>query len=111
MRNRIIFEEGIANRVVIAAKILIVFHEIPEHKPSAPHRLIALAPIDKTTPWAYFDGVAQEQGSGGGFILHINEQHYYSVKMGLGGGTNNYAELVTLRHLLHFSLGHECINL
>ncbi len=110
-RNIIIFEEGIANGTIMAAKILTVFHEIPEHKPFAPRRPTAPAPIDKTTPWAYFDGATQEQGCGGGFILHINEQHYYSVKLGLGGGTNNYAELITLRHLLHFSLGHKCINL
>lgn len=31
--------------------------------------------------------------------------------MGLEAGTNNFAELITLRHLLHFSLGHQCHNL
>lgn len=31
--------------------------------------------------------------------------------MGLREGTNNYAELITLRHLLHFYLSHECNNL
>ena len=31
--------------------------------------------------------------------------------MGLGDGTNNFAELITLHHLLHFSLGHQCFNL
>lgn len=31
--------------------------------------------------------------------------------MGLGEGTNNYAELITLHHLLHFSLGHNCMDL
>lgn len=31
--------------------------------------------------------------------------------MGLGNGTNNFAELITLRHLLHFSIGHDCMDL
>ncbi len=28
--------------------------------------------------------------------------------MGLGEGTNNFAELMTLRHLMHFALNHDC---
>lgn len=31
--------------------------------------------------------------------------------MGLGPRTKNYAELITLGHLLHFSLGHHCTNI
>lgn len=67
--------------------------------------------IEKSTPWVFFYGAANQQGCGGGFTLYISEQHFYSVKMGLGFGTNNFAELMTLCHLLHFSLGHQCINL
>lgn len=45
---------------------------------------------------------------GGGFILYLSEQHYFKVKMGLGVGTNNFEKFITLRHLLHFSLYHDC---
>jgi len=31
--------------------------------------------------------------------------------MGLGAGTNNFTELITIHHLLHFSLGHNCMSL
>lgn len=31
--------------------------------------------------------------------------------MGLSEGTNNFEELITLGHLLHFSLGYNCMNL
>ena len=31
--------------------------------------------------------------------------------MGLGVGTNNFVELITLRHLMHFSLGHNCMSI
>lgn len=44
-------------------------------------------------------------------MLHINEHHRYKVKMGLGVGSNNFAEIMALRNLLHFSLGHQCLEL
>jgi len=31
--------------------------------------------------------------------------------MGLGVGLNNFTELITLRHLMHFSLGHNCMSI
>lgn len=31
--------------------------------------------------------------------------------MGLGLGTNNFVELISIRHLLHFSLAHACYHL
>ena len=60
---------------------------------------------------AFFDDAANQRGCGGGFILYISDQHFFKFKMGLGAGTNHFAELITLSHLLHFSLGHHCINL
>ena len=51
-----------------------------------------------------FDGYAQQEGCGGGSILYINVDHYLNMKMGLARGTNNYAELNSLRFLLIFSL-------
>jgi len=44
-------------------------------------------------------------------IKYLSNQHYYKIKMGLGEGTNNYAEFITLRHLLHFALAHSCNNI
>lgn len=68
--------------------------------------------IDTNTPWEFFYGAANQQGCGGGFILYINDHHNYKVKLGLGAGTNNYVELITLRHLLlHFALGHHCTSI
>lgn len=62
-------------------------------------------------PWAFFDGAANQQSCGGGFILHVTENHHYKIKAGLGVGTNNFSELITLRHLLHFALRHHCISI
>jgi len=84
---------------------------MPEPPQSWAHRPHVPPLIDKSTPWAYFDGIAQQQECGGGFILYISDHHYFKFKMGLCAGTNNFAELITLRHLLHFSLGHNCMNI
>lgn len=82
--------------------------EPPQPRPRRPRDPLH---IDKCTPWAFFDGAAQQQGCGGGFILYISEQHFYRVRMGLGTGSNNFAELITLPHLMHFSLRHNCMNI
>lgn len=107
-RNKLIFENGSIYSQSIITKIIASYHELPEYTPPCTHSLIAHDPIDHSTPWAFFDGAAQQHGCGGGFILHISKQHYYTVKMDLGVGTNNYAKLISLRHLMHFALNHDC---
>ena len=36
---------------------------------------------------------------------------FFCIRMGLGVGTNNYAELISLRHLLYFALNQNCRHL
>lgn len=105
--NHIIFNEATTRWPLIIAKVVAAYHDIPEVENSHIRRTNSPSRTDKTRPWAFFDGVAQIHGCGGGFILHISEQHFYKVQMVLGEGTNNYVELITLRHLLHFSLAHD----
>lgn len=40
------------------------------------------------------------------FCPDINEHHRYLAKLGLGIGSNNFAELSALYNLLHFALSH-----
>jgi len=58
-----------------------------------------------------FDGAAQQQGCGGGLLFHRLETHYFQISMGLGPGTNNHAKLISLQHLLYFSITKNCRNL
>lgn len=109
--NRSIFDNRPACWPQIAASIVSSYNEMPDPLPPREHIPHAPPIIDKSTPWVFFDGAANQGGCGGGFILYISDQHFYKVKMCLGVGTNNFAELITLRHLLYFSLGHHCINL
>lgn len=64
--------------------------------------------IDRSRPWAYFDGAENPQGCGGGAILYINDHHHYQIRMGLGPGSNNFAELQSLRLLLLFAREKHC---
>lgn len=96
---------------MIEAGIIATHRELPDPPPPKERHPHPPPCIDSNTPWAFFDGAANQHGCGGGFIIHINDHHYYKVKLGLGAGTNNYVELITLQHLLHFSLSHHCTSI
>jgi len=102
-RNNIIFQGKQLVWTQIIPKICKSYLEIPEETQVTRTRHITLEVIDRGKPWAYFDGAAQDQGCGSGIILHISESHYCHISLGLGNGTNNFAELMTLRHMLHFA--------
>lgn len=110
-RNAIIFEDYIANWNLLPPSICVTYLEIPfENKQNTPKNIMPEI-INKDMPWAYFDGAAQRQGCGGAILLHLSDSHYYYLRLGLGPGTNNHAELITLRHLLYFALSKNCRQL
>jgi len=41
---------------------------------------------------------------GGGGTLHLTNSHLYTFRAGLGMGSNNYAEIMALKLLIHFSV-------
>lgn len=41
-------------------------------------------------------------------LLHLTANHFFRIQMGLGEGTNNYAELIIFGHLLHFAFEKGC---
>lgn len=84
---------------------------LPEDEFIAPPRTIIPEIIDKSKPWAYFDGFAQEAGCGGEAILFLNDSHRSKIQINLGRGTNNFAELCTTKHLIYFALEHDCTQL
>eukprot|EP00253_Pinus_taeda_P012292 PITA_12292 len=112
-RNLIVFQDKPVYWHLLEARIIAAFNELPDPPPAHVRRPHPPPFIDRSTPWAFFDGAANQQSCGGGIIIHKSDQHHYRIKAGLGTGSNNYAELITLRHLLHFALGHNitCINI
>ena len=47
----------------------------------------------------------------GGACLYLNQSHFFQISLGLGTGTNNYAELMTLKLLLCFAIERNCRQL
>lgn len=110
-RNRAIFDQKLPHWPITIAHIIADLALIPDDPPSAPPRSITPELIDKSFPWAYFDGSAQEDGCGGGGLLYLWENHSFSLQFPLGRGTNNYAELSTAKHLISFALEKGCTKL
>lgn len=111
VRNRAVFEDHAVTWNRIEAIIIAAFQELPDPLPPRARSIQAMPIIDKSTPWAFFDGAANQMGSGGCFVLHINENHRYLVKMGFGRATKNFAELSTIQNLMHFTLTHQQSNI
>ena len=47
----------------------------------------------------------------GGACLYLNQSHFFQISLGLGTGTNSYAELMTLKLLLCFANERNCRQL
>ena len=110
-RNKAIFED-VSNTLAIIGALSVGFYKsYPEYIRVARERRKLEVEIDRTSPWAFFDGASQNNVCGGGVVLYLTESHYFVLSMGLGGGTNNFSELLSLKFLLIFSLENGCKNL
>ena len=55
-------------------------------------------------PCGFFDGAAAENLGGAGFVIYLNDNHYFSFSLGCGCSTNTRAELLALSAVLRVSL-------
>ena len=108
--NSIFADKGCTPEITanVVGGILTAF---PQHIRVKNQRDVLEVEIDKTVPWGFFDGVAQENRCGGGAILFLWEGHFFELTMGLGEGSNNYAKMVSLKLLLIFAAEKGCITL
>jgi hypothetical protein len=67
--------------------------------------------IDSSSPWGFFDGASQQNLFGGGGFLYLSTSHYFIMTFSLGPGTNNFAELLSLKILISFAIGKGCQTL
>ena len=58
----------------------------------------------KCFPCGFFDGVATGNIGGSGYVICINDSHYYSFSMGYGSSSNTRAELLACWAILRVSL-------
>eukprot|EP00253_Pinus_taeda_P020940 PITA_20940 len=110
-RHQAIFNQKAPHWPTILHHTIADYNLIPDEESSAPARIIRQVNIDKSKPWAFFDGSAQEVGCGGGAILYLNDTHCYKIQINLGRGTNNFAELCTAKHIIHFAIQKHCSHL
>ena len=87
------------------------YKAFPEHIRVARERRRLEVELDRSSPWDYFDGAAQNNVCGGGAVLYLTDSHYFVLSMGLREGTNNFSELMSLKLLLVFALEKGCTNL
>eukprot|EP00253_Pinus_taeda_P010579 PITA_10579 len=99
-RNRSIFKEQLTPAEVIAIQSSAIFSSISEPKESRSSGPKNEERIREGIPWAYFDGAAQNNNAGAGIVIHISPSHSLKADVGLGPGTNNFAELSALKLLL-----------
>ena len=57
----------------------------------------------KFFPCGFFDGAAAEHMGGAGFVIFLNNDHFFSFSMGCGSSSNTRAELLALWTILRVS--------
>jgi len=110
-RNQVIFQNKAPHWPVIQRHTIADYELLPEANPKNTIRTNRPLNLDKTKPWAFFDGSAQDTGCGGGALLYLSDDHYYKLQIKLGRGTNNFAELSTAKHIIHFAIQKQCSHL
>jgi len=107
-RNKAIFTDKPSLPAITAALSIGIYNSLPEHLRATNQRRVMEVELDRSRPWAFFDGASQDNVCGGGAVLHLSETHHFTLSMGLGEGTNNFAELMSLKLLLIFALEKGC---
>eukprot|EP00253_Pinus_taeda_P019083 PITA_19083 len=79
---------------------LSIYLSIPEPEETRKNPQIREEQIRPNIPWAYFDGASQNNTAGAGLVIHLNENHSLIASVGIGPGTNNFADLSALKLLL-----------
>eukprot|EP00253_Pinus_taeda_P007705 PITA_07705 len=99
-KNCSIFREKSTPAEAIAIQSSTILASIPE--PDGPSKTDHQKElhIRDGIPWAFFDGAAQNNITGTGIIIHISPSHSLKASVGLGMGSNNFAELSALKFLL-----------
>eukprot|EP00253_Pinus_taeda_P007952 PITA_07952 len=99
-RNKSLFQDKEIPVAITATQGAAIYSSLPVPKDSSPQRIVPELQIAEGIPWAFFDGASQNNIAGAGFIIHLSPSHNLKASVGLGSGSNNYAELNALKLLL-----------
>jgi len=110
-RNESIFSDKAIPSELTAAKSISILAAYPQKVKKVKEKNLSVIEIDKSKPWGFFDGASQNNLCGGGALLYLNDGHYFRIAIGLGEGTNNLAEILSLKMLLVFAIDHNIKNI
>lgn len=96
---------------ISVAQSLSILSSFPQSTGRIQGRQIHEAEIDKSRPWGYFDGASQNNRCGGEGIFFLSDSHHFSTTFGLGMGTSNFAELMSLKLIIAFAIEKGCHSL
>lgn len=99
-RNKCLFQDIITPSSVIASNCVAIYSAIPAPEGKNPPNRDKPVIIKEGIPWAFFDGASQNNKAGAGISIYLNSDHFLKAAVGLGSGSNNYAELAALHLLL-----------
>lgn len=99
-RNKRVFQDKETPVAITEAQGAAIFASIPELKEPSSQRTVPDFQIAEGIPWAFFDGASQNNKAGAGLVIHVSPSHSLKASVGLGSGSNNYAELLALKLLL-----------
>jgi hypothetical protein len=103
-RNEAIFNEVFIAPEKTSLNSLEIFSSFSTSEGRNKNITIKKVTIEKSIPLGFFYGSSQQYTRGGGGFLYFLDTHYYTLTSGLGNGTNNYVELMSLKLLLAFAL-------
>ena len=99
MRNYCIFEDNKDLVFSIIHQVEFLFHLYPVPKLKKKIRCIGINPHIHF-PCGFFDGAAEGNNGGDGFVLLLSDSHTLDFSLGCGRSTNTRAELLALWALL-----------
>lgn len=102
-RNRALFDDDHISPFITGLKILTIYREYRRQPSILKKRRLIQPFIYDFQLVGYFDGATKDGVGGCGFVLYLNENHYYRGWMGLVTGTNNLAELSAIWALLYWA--------
>jgi len=95
-----IFQDKDTPAAITATQGAAIYSSLPDPKGPSPQRIAPELQILEGVPWSFFDGASQNIIAGAGLIIHLSPSHSLKASVGLGTGSNNYAELNALKLLL-----------
>eukprot|EP00253_Pinus_taeda_P035654 PITA_35654 len=103
-RNKSLFQDQAISTTAVAINCAAIYSSLPPPEPKKAQNCDIPLNINEASPWGFFDGASQQNRAGAGICIHLNKEHSIRASVGLGQGSNNYAELSALRLLMCWSL-------